>query len=50
VRVANTAAKVARDTDVEEIDVEDQYARVYKTTSSMRSTAKKGSFGDVDGD
>jgi len=45
-RERNRNEKEARDADVEETDVEDPYAKVYKTTKSMRSTAKKGSFTD----
>ena len=49
-RARNSKEKEARDADAEETDVGDECAKVYKTTKSMRSTAKKGSFGDGDGD
>jgi hypothetical protein len=46
VREANAAAKAARDRDVEETDMEDEYAKAYTTTSKMRKNSKKGQFGD----
>jgi hypothetical protein len=51
-RATKNAAKAARDTDAGETDVEvveDQHAKKYTTTKSMRSTAKKSPSGDGDG-